>query len=356
MTEETPATIVLETGSWNCKIGYATDELPRSTILTVYSELDGQDQVVFGQEALTKSPSGGFQYLLNNGVVPKWGLMESFWQRALQAAFDTPTTTAGVLANYYPNSNKFTKEKHTQIFFENFNVPQYFAVSNPLLALYSSGRTSGLVLDAGHSTTSVVPVVDGIAHYLCQTTANFGGKDVTEYLINNTGASNSLAVDIKEHRCRVSLDFEKEASEFAPGINQITLPDGFTLDIKDSAIRAPEGVFNPAAIGSQAVGVTDLILNSLSKCENESRKELISNIIVVGGNSNFPNFNKRLEVDLQMRSQSSMKVRCHTMVTPTEAQWTGGAVVSRLDSFTPLWITKAEYDEHGPSIVHRKCI
>ena len=35
--------------------------------------------------------------------------------------------------------------------------------------------------------------------------------------------------------------------------------------------------------------------------------------------------------------------------------WIGGSILSSLDSFKNMWITKEEYDEEGPSIVHRKC-
>lgn len=356
MNEDPQTTIVLTTGSWNCKLGYATDEQPRSNILTIYSELGSQEETVFGTDALTKSPSGTFQYLLQAGSVHKWGNMEIFWRSAIRAAFDPQAPPAGVLVNYYPNSSKFTREKQTQIFFENFNVPQFFAVSNPLLALYSSGRTTGLVLDAGHMLTSAVPILDGMPGYMCQTHTAFGGKDITEYLMSSTGVAGSVAVDIKERRCRISLDFEREAAEFTPGLSQVTLPDGSTLDIKDGAIRAPEGLFNPNVIGARNVGIVDLVLNTLQKCEPDTRRELISNMAVIGGNSTFPNFHKRLENELQMRSPSSYKVRCHSMASSTDAQWIGGSVVSRLDSFAPLWIAKAEYDEHGPSIVHRKCV
>ena len=35
--------------------------------------------------------------------------------------------------------------------------------------------------------------------------------------------------------------------------------------------------------------------------------------------------------------------------------WVGGSLLASLSSFQQMWITKSEYDESGPSIVHRKC-
>lgn len=43
---------------------------------------------------------------------------------------------------------------------------------------------------------------------------------------------------------------------------------------------------------------------------------------------------------------------------PTERKysvWIGGSILASLSTFQQMWIAKSEYDESGPSIVHRKC-
>ncbi|PIO66849.1 hypothetical protein TELCIR_11422 [Teladorsagia circumcincta] len=52
----------------------------------------------------------------------------------------------------------------------------------------------------------------------------------------------------------------------------------------------------------------------------------------------------------------------HTMkikiIAPPERKysvWIGGSILASLSTFQQLWISKQEYDESGPSIVHRKC-
>ena len=44
---------------------------------------------------------------------------------------------------------KENKEKTTEAMFETFNVPSLFISISAVLALYSSGRTTGLVVDSG---------------------------------------------------------------------------------------------------------------------------------------------------------------------------------------------------------------
>ncbi|PNH09513.1 Actin, cytoskeletal 3 [Tetrabaena socialis] len=46
------------------------------------------------------------------------------------------------------------------------------------------------------------------------------------------------------------------------------------------------------------------------------------------------------------------------VVAPPERKylvWIGGSVLASLASFGSQWVTREEYEEYGPSIVHRKC-
>ena len=36
------------------------------------------------------------------------------------------------------------------------------------------------------------------------------------------------------------------------------------------------------------------------------------------------------------------------------ALWVGGSILSSISSFKSMWITKAEYEEYGASIFHKK--
>jgi len=46
------------------------------------------------------------------------------------------------------------------------------------------------------------------------------------------------------------------------------------------------------------------------------------------------------------------------IIAPPERKysvWIGGSILSALGTFQSMWITKQEYEDAGPSIVHRKC-
>ena len=48
-----------------------------------------------------------------------------------------------------------------EIMFEQFNVPAMYVAIQAVLALYSSGRTSGMVMDSGDGVTHAVPIFEG---------------------------------------------------------------------------------------------------------------------------------------------------------------------------------------------------
>jgi actin len=37
------------------------------------------------------------------------------------------------------------------------------------------------------------------------------------------------------------------------------------------------------------------------------------------------------------------------------AAWIGGSILASLSTFQTMWMTKKDYEESGPSIIHRKC-
>jgi actin-related protein len=63
----------------------------------------------------------------------------------------------------------------------------------------------------------------------------------------------------------------------------------------------------------------------------------------------------RLSKEITALAPSTMKVK---IVAPPERKysvWIGGSILASLSTFQQMWISKQEYDESGPSIVHRKC-
>ena len=69
----------------------------------------------------------------------------------------------------------------------------------------------------------------------------------------------------------------------------------------------------------------------------------------------FEGLPQRLRHEIQNLAPQSMRIK---VIAPPErkyAVWIGGSILASLSTFDDMWVTKEEYDEAGPSIVHRKC-
>jgi actin-related protein len=158
--------------------------------------------------------------------------------------------------------------------------------------------------------------------------------------------------------CYSCLDFEEEMrkSSTTTAIEKTyELPDGQVIQIGSERFRAPEVLFSPSFIGSECHGIHENIFNSIMKCDIDVRKELYSNIVLSGGSTMFPGIADRLAKELTQIVPQNMKIK---VIAPPERKysvWIGGSILASLSSFSTMWISKREYDESGPSIVHRKC-
>jgi actin-related protein len=127
------------------------------------------------------------------------------------------------------------------------------------------------------------------------------------------------------------------------------------LCIASSSFRAPEALFQPSLIGLESTGIHETTYNSIMKCDVDIRKDLYSNIVMSGGTTMYPGIADRMQKEITALAPSSMKIK---IVAPPERKysvWIGGSILASLSTFQQMWVSKQEYDESGPSIVHRKC-
>jgi len=80
------------------------------------------------------------------------------------------------------------------------------------------------------------------------------------------------------------------------------------------------------------------------------------NITLAGGNTMFEGIKERLQKEIEFRASKSASLKVWAPPNRNLSTWLGASCLASLSSFTDMWITKAEYEEHGVSIVHKKCV
>ena len=105
---------------------------------------------------------------------------------------------------------------------------------------YSSGRTTGIVLDSGDGVTHAVPVYEGFAIPHAIRRVDIAGRDVTEYLqllLRKSGynfhttAEKEVVRIIKEKTCYIALNPAKEEKETSGKVDDFMLPDGNIIKV-----------------------------------------------------------------------------------------------------------------------------
>jgi actin-related protein len=120
-------------------------------------------------------------------------------------------------------------------------------------------------------------------------------------------------------------------------------------------IRCPELMFKPSLDGKEMMGLHELTKKTVNDCDLDVRKDLLGSVVMSGGTTMFPDMPERLQAELQGLVPEATKCK---VIAPPERMysvWIGGSILASLSTFQQMWISKQEYDESGPSIVHRKC-
>lgn len=200
-----------------------------------------------------------------------------------------------------------------------------------------------------------------------------------------------LGREIKETVCKMAENTLDDNDPRFANIPQTSyeLPDGTIIDTGIERFQVPELLIDPTSfhmklkekqqfqhpeltkLYSTVVRVPDalygnwdgipaLVSDSVIRSDPEVQTNLLANMILTGGGSCFENMAERIKLEVERKVHASApgwKIRIMS-VSPAErpvCAWLGGSIVASLGSFHQLFVSRAEYEEFGTSIIDRKC-
>ena len=296
--------------------------------------------------------------------------------------------------------------------FEEFEFAAYRRTTGPVLNAYNdirgifkdpSDEASGtglepaecvVVVDSGHSHTTVTPLYKGRPIQQAIRRLEIGGKFLTNVLKEQLSVRQVDVRDethminrMKETACFVSRDFradmdrmsanpldnsivvnyvmpdylhrqEGEVRPYDPAVKKQMSRLGFVqnaqgqqeslVTLGTERFAVPELLFNPADIGMQQTGIPETIMHSLSSVPTGLWATMLANVLVVGGNAGFQGFTERLRADLRALAPVECSVRVERAPDYIKSTWLGGA---RLGADRPrlkeVLVTRQDYLENG---------
>ncbi|KAF7456374.1 Actin family protein [Cryptosporidium felis] len=406
--------LIVDVGSYMTKVGYGGEDCPRQAWPSVVGVKENGEK---------RFPLNFLSYLEGVSVEPCFKRVEDnllLNEDVFEEIISVTTGKGGlsavlrehpVLLTEPSKHNRQVREKETEIMFEKFDVPAVYTAKKAVLSAFSVGRSSGLVVDIGATTTSITPVLDGYTLQKPLSEYPIGGDFLDDQIARHLHKERDLRIspsfsvkkvvnkdkplsyeevqldkvhdsyiefgrreilrNIKESICRCAEYEEIAKTSSALATSTYELPDGTLIDSEPIGIRVPECLLNPEMIISDPEfppiningfpGLCASISNTIIACDIDIRRDLLGAVILTGGTSVIPGLADRVSKSLAEDDKLSGGGPKLKIISPNStierkfSSWIGGSILASLGSFQQMWFSREEYNEHGVQLVERKC-
>ncbi|KAL2490184.1 Actin-related protein 7 [Abeliophyllum distichum] len=356
--------VVVDAGSKLLKAGFAVPDHPPSMIIPTQMKCLPADE--------SSTDASLHEIIVDpviRGFISDWDAMEDLLDHVLYNGLGWEIGNEGQILFADPLSTpKAAREQLVQLMFERFNISGFYASDQAVLSLYAIGRISGCTVDIGHGKMDIATVIEGAVQQISSRRFELGGLDLTNLLAQELGKSYPLVnlsisdvEQIKEqYACCAEDDDAYEKLQLSCPEEQHTLPDGQVIKIGRERYTVGEALFQPSILGLQAHGVVEQLVHCISTVSSENHRQLLENTVLCGGTASMSGFEDRFQKEASLCSSAIRPC----VVKPPEympenlskfSAWVGGAIIAKVVFPQNQHVTKADYDETGPSIVHRKC-
>lgn len=404
--------LVLDNGSYNIKIGYASDSGSKPYHIPNCITYGRNKRSYVGSQFSSCTDFSGLMFHRphEKGQLVDWRLEYAIWNYTF-FGYDSPVqvdpSDTSLILTETALSLPAVSANTDQMVFEEYGFQDYYRCTpGSLIPWNDFGKdlyqeeTKGksplaecaLVVDVGFNCTNVLPTILGEVYWPAVQQLSVGGRLLTNYLREtvsfqqfNMMEETYLINKIKEETCFIVSDFERELEKCMsykkgpklkrnenPFLITYALPDnpgeiGHIIDSNDSSSFAqalrlsnerftiPEVLFQPHHVGLNQAGLHESIYNSLQKVPPELQSLFASNIVLVGGSSKFPGFAERLRSSLTPLLPDTVNLRITIPEDPITYAWQGGCRLGlQPEMLAKVHVTRDEYMEYGEKICASK--
>ncbi|KAH9820920.1 actin-related protein 6-like [Teratosphaeria destructans] len=440
-------TLVLDNGAHSLKAGFATHaspilpaDLPAEcrVVPNCIAKSDRDRRSYVGAELSEECEDYGelkYRRPVEKGYIVNWESEKAIWEKTFLTGYGQKSADRGgvgeglvcnpaetnLLLTEAPNAPAALQRNCDEIVFEEFCFGAFYRCLAPALCAYApspfpdtavplSGQALEclLVVDTGHSYTTVTPLYQGRPFNSAIRRLEVGGKTLTNQmkeLISRTfdvHKEDQIVQEIKEDVCYVcptSQDFADHLERTWKGgrydprtvdpsiVVDYVLPDYETIkrgewrkhdprvNLRNSALgigtrdgrrehiltignerfAVPELLFTPTDIGMQQDGIAGTILQSISALPAGLKQAYLANILIVGGTASIKGLCERVETELRGMVEDHLVIKVAKAADAVKNAWLGGARMAQNEEVMKrVVVTKGEYDENGHVWLRRR--
>ncbi|KRX07396.1 hypothetical protein PPERSA_03229 [Pseudocohnilembus persalinus] len=374
--------VIIEFGTLNTRVGYGGHDCPQAIIPTDYVQKDEDLQGLDWFSPLLPE-KGDHKQFIKNGQIQDWDVVGKFIRNIMKNTLHTQQYDVPLFLVEPPMQTRENRIKMVELMFEECNFSSFYMHKGPLLSSYIFAKDTILLIDSGAEGTYIIPIQEGYINQKALMRTEIGGEYLTKQLSkiltqkkqiksfakNYDNLSPSLKNwsqmelirEIKHNQCKL-LEFSIDNFNFNDAVDSTVydLPDGQKIELGKEIYEIPEMMFQEIP-ECNFMGLNNLVRQVIEKVETDQRKELIQNIMIVGGNSQTLQFEQRLQKEITDIDIFGLQNKCKTFTPPNKEEklyssWLGASIVGSMNTFDSMLMTKRDYEEHGSILIERKIL
>ncbi|KAJ9095126.1 Actin- protein 4 [Naganishia cerealis] len=172
--------IVLDPGSYYTRIGYAGDDFPKITTPSFFAigpdpPKKGKRTRIFGEAIGVPRSNYEVKPIIKDSLIVDWDAAIEQYKYYFEDVLKINYKEQPILIVEPVWATTEYRQKVVEEFFANFDFPALYLAKSPTCISFQQGRANCLVVDIGHDSVSITPVIDGMSLLRNTTKTHYAG-------------------------------------------------------------------------------------------------------------------------------------------------------------------------------------
>ncbi|MBY9007234.1 MAG: hypothetical protein KGD63_10800 [Candidatus Lokiarchaeota archaeon] len=353
--------LVLDIGSNTFKIGWAGEDFPEIIVPSIYVDrtdyIFNSDVIDGLEEIFIEKENNGYKYgndaLVYQNILKihefkkenNYNILSKFFlyhYEKLEIPIEYRFLQSIILISSFILTD-IDRNKLQNIFFEEFHFPYLLFLNDDKAILSTLKKADGIIINMGESKTYISSIYHGFTNIMARDIFPIAGKELTNYFLNimlkGQGSSKNfyldyfLAKEIKEKMGLCVLNPKAEKKMIKEGLTKynriVNLPDNSKLEINFERLQLIEPLFDPKLIHIDYISLPEAIVKVIKFWDRENWVDLVSNIVISGGNSLFVGLKERLIFELKKYFPDQLKPKIEIFAASgrENMSWIGASIL-----------------------------